>query len=86
MARAVQTHEWDQTSLIWATLANANRNEQKQPKPFTPADVHPFRKPEDFEVDDGPDWAAIAQIKKQHKTVKLNGSRREINSSGGSVS
>lgn len=73
MAKAKQRSEWDQTSLLWCMLANANRDDKKHPQPFTPADVHPFRTREDYETEESgaPDWALIGQLKRQHKVTKL---------------
>lgn len=48
MATAVERSQWDHTSLLWATLANANRDETKQRRPFMPEDIHPFRQPSQF--------------------------------------
>lgn len=47
MARSRLSAEWDQTSLLWATIANTARDPKRSPKPFLPQDVHPFaaRKP-----------------------------------------
>lgn len=74
MAEAVQMLEWDQTSVLWATLANANRDEKKRPQPFMPTDIHPLRKPSDEDAAKvaEPDWHTINSIKAQYKTTKLN--------------
>lgn len=48
MAESRETQAWDRTALMWATLANANRNSREQPTPFSPGDVHPYRSPEDY--------------------------------------
>lgn len=86
MAKAVMRLQWDQTSLLWATHANANRDPKQTPKPFTPADVHPLRSSKDYETEESgePDWAMIAQIRNQNKVTTLNGRRRKQNHGGGS--
>lgn len=43
MAKSRLSAEWDQTSVLWATIANTARDSKRTPKPFMPADVHPFR-------------------------------------------
>lgn len=48
MAEASETQAWDRTALIWATIANAHRDSNQQPTPFSPGDVHPFRTPDDY--------------------------------------
>ena len=53
MADARQKHNWDQTSLIWSTLANANRDHKKTRKPFLPSMVHPYREDSEYEQSDG---------------------------------
>lgn len=40
MATARRDYEWDHTSLIVATLCNANRTKGK---PISPEDIHPTR-------------------------------------------
>lgn len=82
MAEAAEQAEWDRTSIVWATLANANRDERKHPEPFIPEDIHPLRKKP--EVYSGPDWAQINQIRQQYKVTKLNG--RQCDQSRRSVS
>lgn len=62
MALARINLEWDQTALIWSTLANANRDPKKRAKPFTPDLVHPTRTAADYGRDEGPDWAVIHQL------------------------
>jgi hypothetical protein len=88
MAKAVSRKEWDYVSLIWATLANANRDEKKRPQPFSPADIHPLRTPEEYETPESrePDWAMIGLIRKQYKVTTLHGQRLETDQGGGSVS
>ena len=49
MAEGKGRHDWDQTSLLWCMLANANRDPKQCPKPFLPSDVHPYRSDEDYE-------------------------------------
>jgi len=44
MAKARMTHNWDIGGVIWATIANANRDPKKKPTPFSPIDIHPFRR------------------------------------------
>lgn len=79
MAKAVQTVAWDRTSILWATLANSNRDPAKHPRPFTPADIHPFRSEAEFKSkeDAAPDWNVIAQIKRQYKRTVLSGKRNQ---------
>jgi hypothetical protein len=48
MAVGRMRHDWDQTSLIWATLANTARDPKKQNKPFSPGMVHPLRSEADY--------------------------------------
>ncbi len=86
MAKAVQRHEWDQTSLLWSMFANANRDPAKRAKPFSPADVHPLRTHEEYETEESgsPDWGMIESIRQNYRVNKLNGRQRE-NQSGGSV-
>jgi hypothetical protein len=45
MAKAQMSADWDRTAVMWATVANANRDTKRKPEPFKPEDVHPFRKP-----------------------------------------
>ncbi len=33
---------WNHTSLLWAAIAEPNRDRRKRSQPFTPDDVHPF--------------------------------------------
>ena len=40
--------EWDQTSLMWATLVNINRDRKSTPTPFCPSAVHPLRNAHDY--------------------------------------
>lgn len=49
MAESRLMLEWDQSGLIWSAIANTARDAKKRAKPFTPGDVHPLRKPEDYE-------------------------------------
>lgn len=42
MSDARQRHNWDQTCVIWAVIANTVRDPKKRPEPFQPKDVHPF--------------------------------------------
>ena len=37
---------WNQTSMLAAILANANRDPKKKPEPFQPDDFHPLAKRE----------------------------------------
>lgn len=46
MAKAKMTHDWDMTSTMWATIANANRDPKRKSTPFLPTDIHPFRQDE----------------------------------------
>ncbi len=48
MAHGLVKHEWNMLAQHLCLLANCNRNEQKRPNPFTPADFNPFMdKPEE---------------------------------------
>jgi hypothetical protein len=73
MARAVQMVSWDQTSILWSTIANANRDPKVTPRAYSPADIHPFRTAADFKSREGgrPDWGTIAQLKRQYKVTRL---------------
>jgi hypothetical protein len=42
MAKGRERTEWDQTSLLAAIMANANRDPEKQSKAYTPLDFNPF--------------------------------------------
>lgn len=42
MAEAKQKHDWQQTSLIAAVIANTARDDKKKHTPFQPADFDPF--------------------------------------------
>ncbi len=42
MAEGRRREMWDHTSLLWAAMAEPNRDRKKRSRPFTPADVHPF--------------------------------------------
>lgn len=48
MADAKGRHDWDMTSLMWATLANTCRDSQRKPSPYLPSDVHPYRDDNDY--------------------------------------
>jgi hypothetical protein len=73
MAMARVRLEWDQTSLIWSTIANANRDPKEQPKPFLPSDVHPLRNASDYEQNEEANRPAIEKIKRTCKVTRLNG-------------
>lgn len=49
MAVGRMRHDWDLTSLMWATIANVNRDPKKQKKPFNPGQVHPLRSEQEYE-------------------------------------
>lgn len=49
MSEAKRTHDWDQSSLLWAAIANTVRDPSKQKKAFSPGLVHPYRSEEDYE-------------------------------------
>jgi len=42
MAEAKQSDEWNQTALLAAILANANRDQKKRPRPYEIKDFHPL--------------------------------------------
>ena len=48
MALGRMRHDWDQTAILWATIANTARDTKKQRKPFSPAMVHPYRDEADY--------------------------------------
>ena len=48
MSVARRKDNWDRTAEIWYLLANANRDEKQQPKPFTRDMVHPLRTAADY--------------------------------------
>jgi hypothetical protein len=37
-------HDWDHTSVMWALHANVNRDEKTRPEPYSPLEIHPYRK------------------------------------------
>lgn len=80
MAKGRATLEWDQTSLLWCQVANANRDPKETPKPYLPSVVHPYRKEEDYRPDDRDRRKQdIDTIKKTCRLKKLrNGSIRNI--------
>ena len=48
MADVKRKHDWDQTSMLWATIANTARDPKKQPAAFKPDMVHPYRSEKDY--------------------------------------
>ncbi len=88
MARGRATLEWDQTALLWALQININRDTKKQPKPFLPSEVHPYRTEADYQPDQGAK-RAISSIKRTCKVKKLqnvsisNRSRESISQAPG---
>lgn len=36
-------HDWDLTSVLWATIANTARDPKRKSTPFLPTDIHPLR-------------------------------------------
>lgn len=50
MADGKRRNEWDQTSIIWATLANPNRDTKKRKAPFCPSLIHPLRTEKDYKA------------------------------------
>ena len=42
MAEARSRADWSRTSHVLAMMANANRDREKKPEPFTPADFDPY--------------------------------------------
>lgn len=70
MARGRAKLEWDQTSLLWALLANTNRDLKEQPEPFLPSQVHPYRTAADYESEDK-DKKARDSIKRTGKITRL---------------
>lgn len=49
MSEAKRTHDWDQSSLLWAAIANTVRDPRQQKKAFSPGLVHPYRSEADYE-------------------------------------
>jgi hypothetical protein len=42
MAEGRMRERWNHTSLLWAAIAEPNRDRKKRSRPFEPADVHPY--------------------------------------------
>lgn len=84
MAEGVAMLEWDQTSILWATLANAFRDEETHPRAFMPTDVHPLRQLN--EADANAERAAIVDtIRSKQQRAKL-AHGQQSNQSRGCVS
>lgn len=43
MSRGRATQHWDHTSVLWALIANVNRDDKLKPEPYSPYDIHPYR-------------------------------------------
>lgn len=56
MARGRIGLEWDQTSVLWWTIAEANRDHRQQPEPFEPFTFHPLHQKSE-EKSTSPDMA-----------------------------
>lgn len=82
MAEAVLSAQWDQTSVLWATIANANRDPEKQRQPFTPQDIHPFVKAKFTTRKDR--GVIIDEIRRKQQLRKQYG-QRQPDSSGRSL-
>lgn len=87
MATAVIRLAWDQTSLLWVTAAEPNRDKDKRKEPFRISDVHPLQgaKLSRETVSDGTDLAQWAQIRANYKMTKLNNGK-SVNRSRESIS
>ena len=44
LADGAERARWDHTALLWSVLANWMRDPEKRGEPFTPFDVHPYRR------------------------------------------
>lgn len=42
MVRGRQRQQWNHTAGLMALIANVNRDPQKRPQPYEPADFHPL--------------------------------------------
>ena len=42
MVEGAERIHWDIGSILWALIANVNRDPKRTPRAFHPADVHPF--------------------------------------------
>ena len=79
MARARLRLEWDQTSLLWATILEPHRDQEQRREPFNPAEVHPLhhheQQPEENDEPDMAIWATITRSVPVHTIDlrKLNG-------------
>jgi hypothetical protein len=61
MAAAVLEQQWDQTAVLWVTIANAYRDQKKRVTPFSVYDIHPFREPP---AEDGCRWSGWDSLRR----------------------
>jgi len=69
MSEGRQRAVWDSTSVIWATIANANRDPKKRSEPFCPSEIHPYRAAEEFR-EEQPQHADLLDLE---ALIKRNG-------------
>ena len=55
-------HDWDQSALIWAMIANTVRDPKQHRKPFSPGLVHPFRSEKDYDGEEHKTMADLARL------------------------
>ena len=49
MATARRKDDWDRTAELWYVLANAHRDPEESPRPYTRDMVHPLRTADDYQ-------------------------------------
>jgi hypothetical protein len=58
------TSDWDHTSVLWALIANVNRDEKQKPEPYTPYDIHPYRQQEQRRADEVSGfWTQVGRLR-----------------------
>lgn len=45
MAEARRNEQWDHTAALLAGIAEPHRDRKKHPRPFSPMEFHPLRRP-----------------------------------------
>lgn len=65
MATARSRDAWDRTAPLWAVLVNANRDPDKCPTPFSPADIHPYRDHDFYEPEPDPEIERDKQTRRR---------------------
>lgn len=69
MAEARQVADWNTVSVLWALLAEINRDAKKKKEPFEPADIHPYlEKPKGRTM-------TIGEAAKMHQALNKHGQR-----------